>query len=359
MEAIKKLIYKNKKEYKNKYILYFDLPIGQTLELMQNEFSNWRNFKYLDLSKTTKANGYVKLHIDKKNCRKPGNLEKLIYDNFIKQKDDFVNPEGQIIEINSQENEFTILDSTKYNEFNTQLINGIEDFHGIGDTINGSKCSISMIKVGHGLSIIDEKQKIIYDAGGSAIHYKQWVNKVNHIFGASINVIFILSHPHLDHYGFLYKALKNGALTFKIERFITNKSDFASIPNKLKSLLDSKGIKISVIGANKKVRAWSLYIDKSTEKIRNINSMSIIAQTNCLLLTGDSNYEKVEKIVRDNSLIFKNIQIPHHGSLAKHDTGEPWWNPKKYNGYWSFGTRYNLHKNERKLRNIYVSITKP
>ena len=171
----------------------------------------------------------------------------------------------QLQDIESQDNEFhSLLNSIKSRIKNGKLefgyplgieyagrdnihkINadeGLIEFIGTSDDDILSEHSTNMnnppklLKIGQGLSFIDEENKFIYDAGGSVGY-----SKFHSMIDTSMKYSVVLSHPHYDHYKYIAKMIDDAL----VEQIFMNTTWYGGKRFKeLISKASTKGIKIS------------------------------------------------------------------------------------------------------------------
>ena len=178
---------------------------------------------------------------------------------------------------------------------------------------------LTHLNVGHGLSIYDSTNKILFDCGGS-IDQLSYIEKLKNIIGEDTFSI-IITHCHEDHYGYLKDVLEE--FNNRVEYVITN--NFFHKTTKLKDVLDGTSHKYIKENKIASIKNWDLYTRK---RYSNQNLNSIICHNGKALITGDQSYFGVKDKISKNIDLVTEIQLPHHGG-AKGQTGNPKLIPNK------------------------------
>ncbi len=166
--------------------------------------------------------------------------------------------------------------------------------------------------VGHGLSIFDSENYILFDCGGT-IDFCVFEDKLLRHWSPSTSKMLkiIISHDHDDHLNYLKNLLDK--YSNKIERVILAGSMYKT--KNLYALISDYEDKFSYmpVGVKWKFFGYDLFTDYHVHTA-DINKNSIIAIKDNWLLTGDLYFEKLSKVLPSefhSSVEF--MQAPHHG----------------------------------------------
>lgn len=214
------------------------------------------------------------------------------------------------------------------------------------DAIYTPNDELKILNVGHGLSIFDKKNKVIFDCGGSASLYTYWKEQFKNVFKNTKGITVIISHTHSDHILYLEKLIgKNDPILQQISTVLIDYGMPA--PNSLEKL----GAKLWKIEEGiLSMQGWDIH-SKHPNFNKNVwHDNCLMASRNDFLATGDASYKKISLIMSNH---FDKIQVPHHGSLGW-DTGFPTVDYKTKCGFVSANGRYGLP--DKRLNKYYKDL---
>ena len=206
---------------------------------------------------------------------------------------------------------------------------------------SNKKPVLTHFDVGHGLSVYDETNKILFDCGGdiSATEYSRKIKSVVKKDKFSI----LITHCHEDHYKYLNKLISDFPTQLQI--VITN--SFFHKTKKLKEALLKVEHLEMVVETILSFDNWDLY---TLNKCKNPNLNSIVCLNDNKIIVGDQSYSRVKKAVSTSINSVTEIQLPHHGG-AWGQVGNPLLIPNKniIKAVWSSNrTRYYPNPTVRK-----------
>ncbi|MCK5610341.1 MBL fold metallo-hydrolase [Candidatus Pacearchaeota archaeon] len=201
------------------------------------------------------------------------------------------------------------------------------------------KLTVSFLDVGQGDAIFiqtPEHHNILIDAGAGAMVVDE-MSKAMNFFDKTID-LFILTHPHRDHYGGILDVLQK----YDIEKImltgvVTNDPMYGDFLHTIKA----KNIDLIFVQNNQDLQIGSdLYLDflypfegqsLVGQAVHNKNNTSIVARllqrnsdgwTPLMLLTGDAEIEQEREILLSGQGVGSGIlKLGHHGS--KTATSDP------------------------------------
>lgn len=178
------------------------------------------------------------------------------------------------------------------------------------------------INVGHGLSFFDLGSNLIYDAGGG-IHEEEYIKRLNSKTLGTRDMKLFVSHLHYDHYKYAFALLKSGIVSdvFFGENLVGGKN--------AQKLLDKYKDRLWVIHDGYKYGDYTFKVPgKSIKKLYkgkhisnrlefNKNLRSVIAFSDEVMLTGDSDYKIIFNTIFGSAHVnkWKTIQVPYHGAM--------------------------------------------
>lgn len=358
MGLIKKLILEKIVKYKSEWHIYFDLPYN---------FKDWDEFfeghddtlfGYLKKSNTTFGpnRNLARIVIENQKINSPVTQVEKLLSGFVDKFKNGVPIEGRTIskKDESSENEYYEMSFEEVikefkGRFNTEGsgedIGATDD--NSGATINSltthsipfptsTTSKLHFFDVGHGLSVFDEENNLIFDMGGTASRYDEYIKNLASMLVNEVDVV--ISHCHRDHYNYLNRLLKD-----KNKRpHSKNQYEAEQVYNKIKKIhirnIGYAGKNVDDIVNDRKTEHINENVYKHLElngyvfpilseaeiaytSDTDMNKSSIFGHNKSVLLTGDIPYNFLlnqKSIIANTNRVF---QIPHHGSFTNHSKG--------------------------------------
>lgn len=359
MGLIKKLILEKIVKYKSGWHIYFDLPYN---------FADWdeffeghddTSFVYLKKSNTTYGpnRNLVRIAIDDQKINSPVTQVEKLLSGFVYKFKNGEPIEGRTISKRDELSEseyFEMSFEEVIKEFKGRFKTegGDEDIGHTGSnfgatTINSStthlipfptstSSKLHFFDVGHGLSVFDEENNLIFDMGGTASKYDEYIKNLASMLIDEVDVV--ISHCHRDHYNYLNRLLKDKnkkplsknqyvaeQVYSKIRKIYIRNIGYGG-KNVDDIVNDRKTVHISENAYKHLELNGYVFPILSEAEIAytsdtDLNKASIFGHNNNVLLTGDIPYNFLlnqKSIIANTNRVF---QIPHHGSFTSHSKG--------------------------------------